>query len=50
MVYILRSDGAYCSFDGMTLDQVTTMLTAQGLSFNVIDQATWQTAVNALSI
>lgn len=48
MIYILRSDGAYCSFQGMTQDQITTMLTAQSLTCTFIDQATYTTAIAAL--
>jgi len=36
MFYIQRSDGAYVSFEGMTQDQITTMLAEQGLSATFI--------------
>jgi hypothetical protein len=47
MVYILRSDGVYLSFFGMTQAQITTMLTDQGLSCTFIDEATYQVAIEA---
>lgn len=47
MFYTLRSDGAYVSFDGMTQDQITSMLQSQGLSCTFIDEATYQTAIAA---
>lgn len=42
--YILRSDGAYISFEGMSQDVIISMLTEQGLSCTFIDQATFNTA------
>lgn len=30
MIYVKRSDGAICSFDGMSLEQVVNMLSEQG--------------------
>lgn len=47
-IYILRSDGAYVSFIGMSQDQITTMLTAQGLTCTFIDENTYNTAIQAL--
>lgn len=45
MIYIRRSDGAYASFEGMSADQITTMLSEQGLSCTFIDEATFNSAV-----
>jgi hypothetical protein len=47
MIYILRSDGPYVSFEGQTQDQITAMLTEQGLTCTFIDQATYQAAIAA---
>lgn len=44
MIYIQRSDGAIASFDGMTLVDITAMLSAQGLTLTVIDEATYRAA------
>jgi hypothetical protein len=41
MVYILRSDGAYIGFTGMTFSDIQTMLTAQSLTATEIDAATF---------
>lgn len=43
--YILRSDGAYCSYGGMTQSQITTMLSAQGLTCTFISQASFKAAL-----
>jgi len=47
MVYLLRSDGAYASFNGMSQDAITTMLAQQGLTCTFIDEVTYQTAILA---
>lgn len=41
MVYLKRSDGVYASFEGMTLDAVSSMLAAQGLTFDVLTEEQW---------
>lgn len=47
-LYILRSDGAYVSFEGMTQEDITVMLDQQGFSCNFIDNETYSTAINSL--
>lgn len=44
MLFILRSDGAYVSFDGMTQAAITAMLAPQGLTCTFIDAAAYTEA------
>ena len=45
MIYVLRSDGVYATFFGMTQEQITIMLSIQGLTCTFIDQITYQTVL-----
>lgn len=45
MLYIKRSDGSFCTFDGLTQDQVIQMLAAQGLSAQFLDEATYNASI-----
>lgn len=47
-VYIQRSDGAYAAFDGMTTDQIMTMLAGQGLTASIITQEQYIAAMQAM--
>ncbi len=49
MIYAHRSDGVYVTYEGMTEDQVTAMLTDQGLTCTFIDQATYDQAISPLA-
>lgn len=42
--FILRSDGVYVSFEGMSQEVITDMLSKQGLSCEFIDETTYLTA------
>lgn len=48
MVYLTRSDGALCSWDGMSEEDVRAMLTAQGLTGTVLTEADYLAALAAL--
>lgn len=43
--FILRSDGAYVAYEGMTQDQITAMLAEQTMTCTFIDEAAYQAAV-----
>jgi hypothetical protein len=45
-IYIQRSDGALSSYQGLTVDQINSLLQNQGLTGTVIDQ---QTYINQLA-
>jgi hypothetical protein len=44
-IYTLRSDGAYVTYEGMTQEQITDMLSAQGLTCTFIDKETYDAHV-----
>jgi hypothetical protein len=47
MVYLSRSDGTLCSWDGMSEADVLTMLTAQGLTGTVLSESDYLAALAA---
>lgn len=48
MVYLTRSDGALCRWEGMSEEDVLAMLTAQGLSGTVLSELDYLAALAAL--
>lgn len=47
-VYLTRSDGALCKWEGMTEQAVLDMLAAQGLSGTIMTAEEYNTALAAL--
>lgn len=47
MIYILRSDGVYASYEGQTIEQIISMLATMGLTGVVVDKATYDAALEA---
>jgi len=48
MVYLIRSDGALCKFDGMSEEDILAMLIAQGLTGTILSESDYLTALAAL--
>jgi len=45
--FIIRSDGAYISFDGMVQQDIVNMLQEQGLTCTFIDEVTYVAYIQA---
>jgi hypothetical protein len=48
MVYLARSDGALCIWEGMSEADILTMLTAQGLTGTILSETDYLAALAAL--